>query len=59
MIPPVPLLVYQLHREVLRVHSLRHPRDFFDMFDSWDDRLAAFAARPGHPMRDLAALFAD
>jgi transcriptional regulator with XRE-family HTH domain len=39
--------------------SLRHPRDFFDVFDSWDDRLAAFAARPGHPMRDLAALFPD
>lgn len=39
--------------------SLRHPRDFFDVFDSWDDRLAAFAARPGHPMGDLAALFPD
>lgn len=43
----------------MREKPLRHPRDFFDMFDSWDDRLAAFAARPGHPMRDLAALFAD
>jgi len=36
---------------------LRHPRDFFDVFDSWDNRLATFAARPGHPMGDLAALF--
>ena len=38
---------------------LRHPRYFFDMFDSWDDRLADAVARPGHPMRDLAALFGD
>ena len=38
---------------------LRHPREFFDVFDSWDDRVAAFTARPGHPMLDLAALFAD
>jgi transcriptional regulator with XRE-family HTH domain len=39
--------------------ALRHPRDFIDVFDSWDDRLAASVARPGHPMRDLAALFVD
>jgi transcriptional regulator with XRE-family HTH domain len=36
---------------------LRHPRDFIDVFDSWDERLAAVGAREGHPMRDLAALF--
>jgi len=38
---------------------LQHPRDFFDVFDSWDDRVTALATREGHPMRDLAALFFD
>ncbi|MDA0664443.1 MAG: helix-turn-helix transcriptional regulator [Proteobacteria bacterium] len=36
---------------------LKHPRDFFNIFDSWDDLVAAYAARAGHPMGDLAAHF--
>lgn len=35
---------------------LRHPRDFFNLFDDWDGHLLAYARRPGHPMRDLVAL---
>lgn len=35
---------------------LRHPREFFNLFDDWEGRLLQFARRPGHPMRDLVAL---
>lgn len=37
---------------------LDHPKQFFDVFDNWDERLIAFAKRRGHPMSDLVALFA-
>lgn len=33
-----------------------HPRNLFNLFDSWDSHLLNFARRPGHPMRDLVAL---
>jgi transcriptional regulator with XRE-family HTH domain len=36
---------------------LRHPADFFNVFDDWDGRLRPMAEREGHPMRELAALF--
>ncbi|MPY75209.1 MAG: helix-turn-helix domain-containing protein [Alphaproteobacteria bacterium] len=36
---------------------LRHPADFFNVFDDWDGRLKLMAEREGHPMRELAALF--
>jgi transcriptional regulator with XRE-family HTH domain len=36
---------------------LRHPAEFFNVFDDWDNRLKPMAEREGHPMRDLAALF--
>ncbi len=36
---------------------LRHPADFFNVFDDWDGRLKPMAEREGHPMRELAALF--
>ncbi len=36
---------------------LRHPADFFNVFDDWDHRLKPMAERDGHPMRELAALF--
>jgi transcriptional regulator with XRE-family HTH domain len=36
---------------------LHHPADFFNVFDDWDGRLKRMAARDGHPMRELAALF--
>lgn len=47
---------------VTRVRSLnwlplRHPADFFNVFDDWDGRLKPMAEREGHPMRELAALF--
>ena len=35
---------------------MQHPRDLFNVFDSWDGHLLNFARRPGHPMRDLVAL---
>lgn len=35
---------------------MEHPRELFDLFDSWDGHLLTFARRPGHPMRDLVAL---
>ncbi len=35
---------------------MEHPRDLFNVFDSWDGHLLNFARRPGHPMRDLVAL---
>ncbi len=35
---------------------LRHPRDFFNVFDDWDNHLLVYARRPGHPMRDLVSL---
>ena len=37
---------------------LRHPAEFFNVFDDWDGRLKPMAEREGHPMRELAALFA-
>jgi hypothetical protein len=37
---------------------LHHPADFFNVFDDWDGRLKPMAEREGHPMRELAALFA-
>ena len=37
---------------------LDHPKQFFNIFDNWDDRLAPIAKRKGHPMNDLVALFA-
>jgi len=36
---------------------LHHPADFFNVFDDWDGHLKRMAAREGHPMRELAALF--
>jgi transcriptional regulator with XRE-family HTH domain len=36
---------------------LHHPADFFNVFDDWDGHLKRMAARDGHPMRELAALF--
>ncbi len=36
---------------------LAHPAEFFAPFDDWDGRLMGFAAREGHPLRDLLALF--
>ncbi len=38
-------------------HPLDHPKQFFEVFDNWDDRLVGFANRKGHPMSDLVALF--
>ncbi|MCG8545607.1 MAG: helix-turn-helix domain-containing protein [Alphaproteobacteria bacterium] len=38
---------------------LNHPAEFFDLFDDWEGRLMGYAARDGHPMKDLAALFED
>lgn len=35
---------------------MEHPRDLFNVFDSWDGHLLNYARRPGHPMRDLVAL---
>lgn len=35
---------------------LTHPREFFDVFDDWEGRVARFGERAGHPMRDLIAL---
>lgn len=37
---------------------LHHPAEFFNVFDDWDGRLKPMAEREGHPMRELAALFA-
>ena len=47
---------------VRRLHSLpwlplTRPQSFFDVVDSWEDHLKAYAERDGHPMRDLMALF--
>ena len=36
--------------------ALDHPADFFDVFANWEDLLATYASRPGHPLGDLAAL---
>jgi transcriptional regulator with XRE-family HTH domain len=36
---------------------LKHPGDFFNVFDDWDGRVKRMAEREGHPMRDLVALF--
>ena len=38
-------------------HPLEHPKQFFNIFDNWDDRLVPIANRKGHPMNDLVALF--
>jgi len=35
---------------------MEHPRDLFNVFDSWDGHLLTYARRPGHPMRNLVAL---
>jgi transcriptional regulator with XRE-family HTH domain len=35
---------------------MEHPRDLFNVFDSWEGHLLNYARRPGHPMRDLVAL---
>jgi transcriptional regulator with XRE-family HTH domain len=37
---------------------LDHPKQFFNVFDNWDARLAPIAKRKGHPMNDLVALVA-
>ncbi|MGE4221206.1 MAG: helix-turn-helix domain-containing protein [Alphaproteobacteria bacterium] len=39
-----------------RWRPLRHPKEFVDVFDDWDGRLAVYARRRGHPMADLAQL---
>lgn len=36
--------------------ALDHPADFFDVFSNWEELLATYASRPGHPLGDLAAL---
>ncbi len=38
---------------------LEQPGEFVDIFSSWEDCLARFGARAGHPLADLAALFAS
>lgn len=38
---------------------LAHPSEFIDVFGSWDDCVARYGARPGHPLADLAGLFAS
>ena len=45
-----------LHLRSLDWQEFDHPAAFFDSFDDWDGRVAAFAEREGHPMRDLVAL---
>ncbi len=37
---------------------LRNPGEFVDVFGSWEDCLANYGSRAGHPLADLAALFA-
>jgi transcriptional regulator with XRE-family HTH domain len=37
---------------------LDHPKQFFNVFDDWDNHLVPIASRKGHPMNDLVALFA-
>jgi transcriptional regulator with XRE-family HTH domain len=37
---------------------LKHPGEFIDVFNSWDTCLESFGSRAGHPLADLAALFA-
>lgn len=54
----------EAHEAVDRLRSLQslplqHPSEFVDVFASWDDCVARFGARPGHPLADLAALFAE
>ena len=44
-----------LHAYPTRV--LDHPRQFFSVADSWDEKFAPVAAREGHPMRDLVRLY--
>ncbi len=46
------------HLHSLPWRELRHPAEFFDVFDDWEGRLTRFASREGHPMRDLLALVA-
>lgn len=36
---------------------LAHPSEFIDVFSSWDDCVARYGARPGHPLADLDGLF--
>lgn len=36
---------------------LKHPAEFIDVFNSWDDCVARFGSRAGHPLADLVALF--
>lgn len=39
-----------------RWRSMRHPKDFMDVFDDWDGRLLPYARRRGHPMADLVQM---
>ncbi len=36
--------------------DLRHPSEFFDVFDDWEGHLRRYADRDGHPMAELLAL---
>lgn len=36
--------------------ALDHPANFFDVFSNWEELLATYASRPGHPLGDLTAL---
>lgn len=36
---------------------LTHPSEFIDVFNSWDNCMTRYGARPGHPLANLAALF--
>ena len=36
--------------------ELRHPSDFFEVFDDWEGHLRPYAEREGHPMAELLAV---
>ncbi|NKB58680.1 MAG: helix-turn-helix domain-containing protein [Alphaproteobacteria bacterium] len=37
---------------------LQHPSEFIDVFNSWETCMSTYGERAGHPLADLAALFA-
>lgn len=41
----------------LETLPLRHPAEFIDLVGSWEDCIARFGSRAGHPLSDLAGLF--